>query len=55
MRLNIMTDEVEDMMECRRRAVEAGCKQSVILPIPDEPDFIGEQKEKELASFAFRL
>jgi len=55
MRLNIMTDEVEDMMECRKRAVEAGCKQSVILPIPDEPDFIGEQKEKELASFAFRL
>jgi ATP-dependent exoDNAse (exonuclease V) beta subunit len=37
MRLNIMTDEVEDMIECRRRAVEAGCKQSVILPVPDEP------------------
>jgi CRISPR/Cas system-associated exonuclease Cas4 (RecB family) len=33
MRLNIMTDEVEDMIECRRRAVEGGCKQSVILPI----------------------
>jgi len=38
MRLNIMTDEVEEMIECRRRAVEAGCKQSVILPIPEEND-----------------
>lgn len=55
MRLNIMTDEVEDMIECRRRAVEAGCKQSVILPIPEDPEHFGEQKEKELASFAFRL
>jgi len=35
MRLNIMSDEVEDMIECRRRAVAAGCKQSVILPIPE--------------------
>ena len=35
MRLNIMTDEVEDMIECRRRAVAAGCKQSVILPVPE--------------------
>ena len=51
MRLNIMTDEVEDMMECRRRAVAAGCKQSVILPIPDEE----EPKEKELASFSIRF
>jgi len=36
MRLNIMTDEVEEMIECRQRAVEAGCKQSVILPLPEE-------------------
>ncbi len=35
MRLNILEDEVEDMIECRRRAVEDGCKQSVILPVPD--------------------
>jgi hypothetical protein len=35
MRLNIMTDEVDAMIECRRRAVEGGCKQSVILPIPE--------------------
>ena len=51
MRLNMMTDEVEDMMECRRRAVEAGCKQSVILPIPE----VDEPKEKELASFSFKF
>ena len=49
MRLNIMTAEVEDMIECRRNAVEGGCKQSVILPIPDDH----EEKEKELASFSF--
>lgn len=55
MRLNIMTEEVEDMIECRRRAVEMGCKQSVILPVPEEPDFIGEHKEKPLASFSFRF
>jgi hypothetical protein len=35
MRLNILEEEVEDMIECRRRAVEDGCKQSVILPVPD--------------------
>ena len=35
MRLNILTDEVEDMIECRRRAVESGCKQSVLLPVPE--------------------
>jgi hypothetical protein len=51
MRLNIMTEEVEDMMECRRRAVAAGCKQNVILPVPD----VEEPKEKELASFSFRF
>ena len=53
MRLNILEDEVEDMMECRRRAVELGCKQSVILPIPEDP--ADEPKEKELASFSFRF
>ena len=44
MRLNIMTDEVEDMIECRRRAVEAGCKQAVILPIPEihEPNTLAQ-------------
>lgn len=56
MRLNILTDEVEDMMECRRRAVEMGCKQSVILPIPE----VAEEEEtppasKELASFSFKF
>jgi hypothetical protein len=55
MRLNIMTEEVESMIECRQRAVAMGGKQSVILPVPEEPDFVGDQKEKPLASFAFRF
>jgi hypothetical protein len=52
MRLNILTDEVEAMIECRRRAVDAGCKQSVILPIPDEPD---NPINKPLASMGFKI
>jgi len=52
MRLNIMNDEVESMIECRRLAVEAGCKQSVILPIPEDEE---EKPSKELAAFGFRL
>ena len=32
MRLNIMNDEVEDMIECRRKAVESGTN-SVIIPL----------------------
>lgn len=55
MRLNIMTEEVEDMIECRRRAVAMGSKQNVILPVPEEPDFVGDQKEKPLADFSFRF
>jgi hypothetical protein len=46
-----MGSEVEDMIECRRLAVEAGCKQSVILPIPE----CDEKPTKELAGFAFQL
>jgi hypothetical protein len=52
MRLNIMTDEVEDMIECRRLAVEAGCKQSVILPIPEH---VEQSKSKELAGFSIQF
>ena len=51
MRLNILSDEVEDMIECRRRAVEAGCKQSVLLPVPEEPE--ETQTSKPLAEFSF--
>lgn len=51
MRLNILEDEVEDMIEARRRAVEQGCKVPVILPIPDAP----EEKGKPLAEFSFKL
>ena len=31
MRLNRMDDEVAAMIECRRRAVAAGCKQAVVF------------------------
>lgn len=48
MRLNIMNDEVEDMIECRRKAVESGSKFPVILPIPDI-----HEKGKPLAEFSF--
>lgn len=48
MRLNILDDEVEDMIECRRRAVEAGCKQSVILPLPEI-----QEKNDQTSMFRF--
>ena len=51
MRLNILTDEVEDMIECRRRAVEEGCKQSVVLPVPETE----EEYTKPLAGFSFQF
>jgi ATP-dependent exoDNAse (exonuclease V) beta subunit len=50
MRLNIMKDEVEDMIECRRRAVEMGSTQAVILPVPEV-----EEHPTSLANFSFRL
>ena len=53
MRLNILEDEVEDMIECRRRAVAEGCKASVILPVPEEAEPL--EKGKPLAEFSFRL
>jgi hypothetical protein len=55
MRLNIMDEEVEDMIEARRRAVAAGCKVPVILPIPDMPEPLPEEKGKPLANFAFKF
>jgi len=49
MRLNIMEDEVEDMIECRRKGVEGG--KTVVLPIP-----VGYKSEnKPLAEFSFTL
>lgn len=51
MRLNILEDEVEDMIECRRRAVEDGCKVSVILPVPDEAEPISYKKTKYVAKY----
>jgi hypothetical protein len=38
MRLNRLDDEVKDMMDARLRAVKAGCKQKVILPIEPPPE-----------------
>lgn len=32
--LNILEDEVQDMLNCRLRAVQEGCKQLVVLPLP---------------------
>jgi hypothetical protein len=55
MRLNIMNDEVEDMIEARRRAVAAGCKVPVILPIPEVAEPLPEEKGKPLANFAFKF
>jgi hypothetical protein len=55
MRLNILEDEVEDMIECRRRAVEEGCKVSVILPIPEEPEPMPSEKRVKLADFGFKF
>jgi hypothetical protein len=55
MRLNILEDEVEDMIECRRRAVEQGCKVTVVHPVPEMAEPFAEEKEKPLANFAFKL
>jgi hypothetical protein len=55
MRLNILDDEVEDMIECRRRAVDQGCKVSVILPVPERPEPLPEEKSKPLAEFSFKF
>ena len=46
-RLNILDDEVKDMLDCRKRAVESGSKQYVILPMPDS-DKEEEQENKLL-------
>ena len=50
-----MNDEVEDMIEARRRAVEAGCKVPVILPVPEAPEPLPEEKGKSLANFSFKF
>ena len=52
MRLNTLTEEVEDMMECRRLAVESNSSQTVLLPIPNDP-LMDDESSKPLASFAF--
>ena len=52
MRLNILKQEVEDMIECRRLAVEGGCKSAVVIPIPDDEEVVHTSK-KQLVDFAF--
>jgi hypothetical protein len=44
MRLNHMDDEVADMIQARLRAVEGGCRQAVILPLP--VDAVDESEEE---------
>lgn len=50
--LNILEDEVDDMLNCRLRAVQEGCKQLVILPMPveseDEEDNHGKKRQYTL-------
>ena len=43
------------MIEARRRAVAAGCKVPVILPIPEVAEPLPEEKGKPLANFAFKF
>jgi ATP-dependent exoDNAse (exonuclease V) beta subunit len=44
MRLNHMNDEVADMIQARLRAVEGGCRQAVILPLPVDAMEEGEEE-----------
>jgi hypothetical protein len=53
MRLNIMENEVEDMIECRRKAVETG-KGTVVLPIAIEQEK-GKPLANPLADFGFKF
>ena len=53
MRLNILSDEVEDMIECRRKAVEGGCKQTIILPLPLKEEVEEESPQSGASSFLF--
>ena len=53
MRLNIMENEVEDMIECRRKAVEIG-KGTVVLPIAIEQEK-GKALADPLSDFKFKF
>lgn len=46
MRLNRMDQEVEDMLACRLRAVQAGCHQAVILPIEQKQCLMMDSDEE---------
>ena len=47
MRLNRMDKEVDDMLNCRLRAVQAGCFQKVLMPIEDKLCMLGSDDESE--------
>lgn len=47
MRLNRMDKEVDDMLNCRLRAVQAGCFQKVLMPIEDRVCMLGSDDESE--------
>lgn len=48
LRLNILGDEVQSMLECRLRAIREGSKSIVILPMPvDDEHEVEEEEEKE--------
>jgi hypothetical protein len=45
MRLNRMDAEVDDMLNCRLRAVAAGCFQPVIFPIEEKVCLMDSEEE----------
>ena len=47
MMLNHMDDEVNDMLDCRLRAVAGGCKQAVILPIEKKVCLMMDSEDEE--------
>ena len=49
LRLNILEDEVEAMLECRRRAVVEKSKSNVILPMPVSHDHDDDEDEEDTA------
>ena len=52
MRLNHMDDEVADMIQARLRAVEGGCRQAVILPLPVDAVEEGEEERGDTSGGA---
>jgi hypothetical protein len=47
LRLNMLPDEVQAMLECRKRAVDSGSKSMVLLPMPVEHNEHNEHNDHE--------